>query len=320
MAFWIYPTNEDRIGELIKLIISIVGGILVIIGLKAALIRAKASQEAIMVQSKSIVNQTHQIELSKNNQLNEQFKNAIEHLGSKEEPIVLGGISELFFLANESQKFQAVVFNILCSKLRSEASTTKHAENINSTIVRTISDYVLDDIFKGLTGDLSYSNLHSVSFDDKNLVGWDFSYSYMPMFIDKATFENCSFTVADFGSTRASEVVFKSCILHKTQIRNAKFSKVQILGNSTNMLSTTMIDSEFDELILSGNFYKAKFLSCQFSDSNFMNSDFIDVKFIASSFKSSIFEKCKLYKINFSACGFVDTVISSDVQNCKLRA
>jgi len=78
--------------------------------------------------------------LSLKAQIDERFKNAIEHLGSDKEPIILGGIAELHQIAKEDcKKYAEVVFNILCSYIRTETSIyNKNADDINSTAISTI--------------------------------------------------------------------------------------------------------------------------------------------------------------------------------------
>src|ERR1035437_3712862 len=88
ISLFLFPDNNDRVGELTKLLLSILGGIGVLYGLLISNRRA-------LITEKSVIIQGEQIELARKSQIDERFKNAIEHLGNEKEPIILGGVSEL---------------------------------------------------------------------------------------------------------------------------------------------------------------------------------------------------------------------------------
>lgn len=90
-AQWLFPNNEDRNGELFKILLSILGAIGILFGLYISLRRAKAMESGVERQKESIDIQTEQIKITRKAQTDERFKNAVEHLGSDKEPIILGG-------------------------------------------------------------------------------------------------------------------------------------------------------------------------------------------------------------------------------------
>ena len=65
----------------------------------------------------------------------EQFKNAIDHLGSKEQAIVLGGVHALHNLAVNSQKdYSKQVFEVLCSFIREATADPVYQAKVKAKI------------------------------------------------------------------------------------------------------------------------------------------------------------------------------------------
>lgn len=85
ISLFLYPDNLDRNGEVVKLTLSVIGGIGVLLGLYIAHKRA-------MITEKTVENQSKQLEHAQKWQIDERFKNAVEHLGSDKEAIILGGV------------------------------------------------------------------------------------------------------------------------------------------------------------------------------------------------------------------------------------
>ena len=74
----------------------------------------------------------------------EQFKNAIDHLGSKEQPVVLGGVHVLHNLAMTFPKeYSRQVFEVLCSFIREETRRKGYPIEVDSRpsiVIQTILD------------------------------------------------------------------------------------------------------------------------------------------------------------------------------------
>jgi len=125
-AHWAYPSEEDRNGKILQLILNILAGLAVLYGLYVSHKRARAMESGVEKQGEALENQNIQIELTRKSQIDERFKNAIEHLGSDKEPVILGGIAELNQIATENPaQYSEVVFNILCSYIRTTSSIKK---------------------------------------------------------------------------------------------------------------------------------------------------------------------------------------------------
>ncbi|UBZ15255.1 hypothetical protein LDL77_05960 [Flagellimonas marinaquae] len=317
-ALWAYPNDVNRNAEITKLIINIIGGIVVIFGLRAALIRAKASQNSVEIQSKSIDNQTTQIKLSTQSQTNEVFKNAVEHLGSEKESIVLGGIYELHFIATENpSKYAEIVSNILCSKIRTEASIKKEAEDISKTICQTIIDLILKtNIYNSLDKDISFCNLNSIKFSVEEIVNTNLNFSRIPYELENINFTNCKISGTKSIIGRYKNLVFDNCHLFGSYFRGTQFTNV-FIKNSSGINKLICLDCEFNDVLLHFDFTASKFLGCEFKDTSFGILDLSSIDFSCSSFHNIDFGTSKIINCNFSGCGFVNTKTYNWIQNCK---
>ncbi len=73
-----------------------------------------------------------------------QFKEAIEHLGHKEQSVILGGIHALHNLATIDPSYQKQVLNILCSFIRIETTKPGYKELIRVTNLRNRAERLRD--------------------------------------------------------------------------------------------------------------------------------------------------------------------------------
>jgi len=65
-----------------------------------------------------------------------QFKNAIEHLGHKEQSVILGGIYALHHLATNAPNYRKQVLDMLCSFVRTETTKPGYRDLIRVTNLR----------------------------------------------------------------------------------------------------------------------------------------------------------------------------------------
>jgi len=76
-----------------------------------------------------------QTDIAKRQSAAEHFKNAVEHLGSEKQPIVLGGVHALHNLAVENPKdYSKPVFEILCSFIREETATQDYKDKVEAKL------------------------------------------------------------------------------------------------------------------------------------------------------------------------------------------
>lgn len=292
-ACWLYPINENRNAELFKILLTVIGGLGVLYSLYLNFRKSKSMEKGILLQGKAIDKQSDQLELSRKSQIDERFKNAIEHLGSEKEPIILGGIAELNQIARENpNNYAEVVFNIMTSFIRSSTDVyKKNADDFSPTIIQTIINYLFkskdeeDNPYNGLKGNLSNCNLMSIDIDNVNFSGFDLSFSLFPMYINDVDFFEANLGKSQFSISRIKSSNFSGADLHETlfhlaEIENSNFENANVLA--TNFLSTTFKNINFDNC----DFSNAKFICCFFNNTSHLNSNIIKNDFSFSNFKN----------------------------------
>lgn len=304
---YLFPNNENNKGELFKILLSIIGAIAVMFGLYVAYRRAKAMERGVEKQGESIQNQNEQLKLSRKSQIDERFKNAIEHLGSEKEPVILGGIAELHQIAIENKDdYAEVVFNILCSYIRTTANVyDKKADDINHTAIQTIVNYLFKkssdkNLYCDFEANLGHTNLLGIDLNGCNLKKAKLSFCYLPSISDS----NLQFSELSKSIFVVSKIIESNLLgsnLHGTifqhcEIRNTSFDKI--------------------------NFAKSVFLGCEIEDSNFDNNTFSNVNFSASYIKNISLKNCSILSGTFY-CAHLDKLDFSGLElfgGCDFRA
>lgn len=312
-ACWLYPNDENRNAELLKIILTIIGGMGVFFTLYLSYKRAKAGDKAVRLQGEAINKQSEQLELTRKSQIDERFKNAVEHLGNDKEPIILGGIVELHQIAKEEKdKYASVVFNILTSFLRTILKVDiKRDENFSSTIPQTIIDFLFRDndshLYENFKANLANCNFSALDINNSKFSDSDFSFSIMPMYIIDVSFENSKFSRTNFTITRIENVNFKGVDFHDNlfnlcEVKKADFNGAKLSGQ--NFLNCKFYDCKF----MKTEIYNTKFLLCHFDDVFFGKSELLKINFSGSNFINCYFAQNEtLSNINFSASGFYST-------------
>ena len=326
-ACWLYPLDESRNAELLKILLTVIGGLGILYGLYLNYKRTKLSDKAIQLQSLAISKQSDQLELSRKSQIDERFKNAVEHLGSDKEPIILGGIAVLNQIATENHRdYSEVVFNILTSFIRSSTNVyTKTADDFSTTIIQTIINNlfktkdVAENPYKSFVGNLSGCNLISVDIDNIDFTNFNLSFTYFSSRINNVNFSNANLSRSQFTLSKIKSSNFFNSDLHQTyfnmaEILNCNFGTASIL--STNFLNTKFLKVNFD----SCDFSNAKFMCCFFNETTHFNSNIINNDFSFSSFKNVSFEETELMSdINFQGCLFYNFKINTQSLNLNFN-
>ncbi len=342
-ACWLYPIDENRNGELFKILLTVIGGLGILYSLYLNFRKSKSMERGILLQGKAIDKQSDQLELSRKSQIDERFKNAIEHLGSEKEPIILGGIAELNQIARENpSNYAEVVFNIMTSFIRSSTDVyKKNADDFSPTIIQTIINYLFKskdeevNPYNGLKGNLSNCNLMSIDIDNVNFGGFDLSFSLFPMYINDVVFSEANLGKSQFSISKIKSTNFfgedlHGTLFHLTEIENSNFENSSVLA--TNFLSTIFKNVNFDNC----DFSSTKFICCFFNNTSHLNSNIIKNDFSFSNFKNvdltltemlggnnfqgSSFYNFKINRtsmeLNFNGCDVLD--ISYTFDNCQL--
>lgn len=322
-ACWLYPNEDNRNAELLKIILTVIGGLGVFFTLYLSYKRAKAGDKAVRLQGEAINKQSEQLELSRKSQIDERFKNAVEHLGNEKEPIILGGIVELHQIAiEEREKYASVVFNILTSFLRTILKANlERTDDFSSTIPQTIIDFIFRGsdyyLYKDFKANLANCNFSGLDINGSNFKYADFSFSIMPMHLTDISFENVKFSRTNFTITRINNVKFRNTDFHDNlfnfcEIKNAEFYESKFLAE--NFLNCKFFECKF----IKTDIYNTKFLLCHFDEVIYANAQLLDINFSGSNFVNSYFAKNDtMSKINFQASGFYSTSFDNECFDCN---
>ena len=304
MACWAYPYNDNRNGVFLKDIFGVAGGLIILVGLFISYRRTKSFEDSV--------------KNTKETNLNEQFKNAVEHLGSESEPIILGGVAELNGLAdNHPEKFAQVVMDILSSYCRSEASIDKQETPIKWNVIQSIIEYLgKAKHFKNFEINLSNTNLKNVKIDKMNLNNWNFTNSILPEWIGYSKFNNCNFNDAKLLKGNLYSNTIENCSLEAFLVEESNISIAKISGASIgNMI---FIDSQFSDLVFDVGIELSTFINCRFAISKF-KKDIYSNEFLLCSFYLVRFEPKMLSNIFFIGGLFSETQLSSSLSGVQFK-
>lgn len=294
-ANWLYPENKDKNGELFKVLLSILGALGVLYGLYISLRRAKAIEKGLDKQSEALNLQSEQLNLTRISQISEQFKNAIEHLGSEKEPIILGGVSELNQIAKENEtKYSEIVFNILTGYIRSNTKKEK-----KKTVIQTIIDFVFNDniIYQKYSADLSYCDLIGINLVNKDLSNINFTNSKLSSLVN-CKIKNTNFSRTQFFFSNIENMNFENTQLNNTifyggQLKNVTFSNLNDYP-SANFVDCSLENVNFQNIKMSD----WMFLTCIIEECNFLHNEIISSEFCFNFFENCSFENSSLFGNN----------------------
>jgi uncharacterized protein YjbI with pentapeptide repeats len=312
IARFLFNENNSQNGELIILLVNIVGGIAVFLGVSVAFRRAKAIE-------KNVLQQTDQIELTRRSQVEERFKNSIEFLANDNPAIVLGGVYSLHAIAKENATYRRVVFDILCSSIR-ENSIIDNDEQKSiapSHIIQTIIDLIFKSnqdnefIYSNISANLSNSYIENYDFrfsilDKANIKGSHISNSsFYKSKLNKVSFEKCNISHCNFNSAKMREVK-----LSEIEIEKSRFINADLTGASgenvlieKSMLRKAILDNvEFIEV----NFFKSNLSKANIVSSKFSNGIFRSTNLSLADISNSSFEECNLGNARMSKAKLQD--------------
>mgnify|MGYP005828085251 CR=1 FL=1 len=314
-ALWAYGDVENRNGLLMKDIISMIGGLVIIGGLYISFMRSRAFQRSVEKQNDQLKNQQTEISLTREANLNEQFKNAVEHLGSDKEPIVLGGVAELNGLASNSpDKFAQVVVDILTSYCRSEASINKPPEEIKWSVVQlAMNNLSSNSVYYQIPVNLDHTDLRNIILSPIIILeAWSFNNSFFPKTCSEALFTMCEFSETKFYYGKYVNLNFEKSNFRKINAEHSYFQDCSFNNDhsiSGYFLNSTFLNHSFDASLHFVSFWNCKFLG-EFK------AKYID----QSDFKFSIFRNGKFYsdyidRTEFEGCNFEEYVMDCEIDS-----
>ena len=241
-------------------IISIVGGVIAIVGLILFYQRLKKQEE--------------QIDLQRKQRTDDRFTTAVELLGSSETSARTGAIYSLYHLSIEDKKYRKEVAQILCSHIRSKTNEAKyqkeHKDRPSNEIQSTI-----DLLLKNQDGN---KGLYCQDFaKEKNFPQTNFEYAYLI----KADFNRAQCQGADFSAAQFQEATF----IH-AQCQGADFNEVQCQG--ADFFDAQCQGANFNKAQCQGaSFFKAQCQEAYFWDAHCQGAGFILAHCQAADFSNA---------------------------------
>ena len=215
-------------------IISIVSGVIAIVGLILFYQRLKKQEE--------------QIDLQRKQRTDDRFTTAVELLGSSETSARTGAIYSLYHLAIEDKKYRKEVAQILCSHIRSKTNEPdykeEHKDRPSNEIQSTI-DLLLKDKNgnKGLycqdfakeksfpQANFEYAHLVKADFFDAQCQGAGFNYAqcqgagFNYAQCQRADFNTAQCQGADFTLSTVSRSIFLGCTVSRSTFSKGTVSR-----------------------------------------------------------------------------------------------
>ncbi len=239
IAILIWPTIEPKYPELERtnFVTFMLGGFLLIFQIMISARRATAAENTAKAMQKTA-------QSTEKGNIDERFKNTIEHLGHESVSVRLGGIYALHHIAQEVEEYRERVFEILCAHIR-ETTTQKAYDpriiestrkvptiEIQSILYLLFVNTPGREIYKGLETNLAIAKLEGArlvgaylknaifsytKLDDADLSKADLQGAYLLM----TSLQEADLTSADLQAANLPYSELKSSILYKTNLQEA---------------------------------------------------------------------------------------------------
>ncbi len=242
-----------RKNEVLKFLGFGMGGTLFVLQVLASNKRAKAMEDTATAQAQANL-------YTEEGQQQDRLKNAIEHLGHESDSVRLSGAYELFNLARGTEDLRKIVFDILCSHIRSTTGEKNYQEKYGSRPSPQIQNLLTllfvekHEIFKDLRPNLQGSylsgvylnkarlgnaalfeaNLNGAHLEEANLLGANLISSKLrDAFLYLGRMQGAVLFETSLQEANLMQAHLQGSILHKTQLRGANLGGTQLQGVTT---------------------------------------------------------------------------------------
>ena len=241
--------------ELLKVILTSVGGCVVII----ALYYAAKYMPALKKYNAGV-----------------RFNNAVGHLGSASPTVVLGGIHDLHQIAINNSDYTQLVHNLFCSYIREKSEELYRNNEEVPDKCSVILQQLIDYLFKPYNGRIVYKKFVS-DLSHSTLINCDFAGTS----INDVNFNNCEIRRCSFKSAALNRVMFNDSILSDVDISKAAFRDVAFYD-------AAFSDVTFRKSVLKDvDFWVATLTNVGFGNVTFNNIDFYKTTMNNVSFENA---------------------------------
>ncbi|GHT06794.1 hypothetical protein AGMMS49525_15460 [Bacteroidia bacterium] len=205
-----YFTKDNPKGELFKVSLTVVAGIVASIALYYSAKRVTAIEKG---------------------NVDTRFNNAVGYLGNNNPTVVLGGIHTLHQIAVGNKNYQQIVHNLFCSYLReNSAKLYKDVEQTKSSIKCPVSiQMLIDYLFKFYNDEKSIYCEFKSDLSGSILKKCDFSTAILTNCIfNSVTLSNCRFDTAKLIKCLFDKSALTNCCFHFTQLTDCSFDDARL--------------------------------------------------------------------------------------------
>ena len=268
---YFFENNNAPRGELIKVVLTFIAGIIAILVWHSGYKRVK-------VMEKQTEKTAEQIQVMYKGNIDTRFNNAVGHLSSENPTVILGGLHALHQIAVEHKNYTQVVHNLFCNYLRENSAKLYKKNEIEDTphrcpvIIQTLIDYLFapyndkDCIYKEYKSDLSYSTFKNCKFQGISIENINFRHCIL---------ENCNFKHCFLNNCNFARGTLKKCDFLQGILTNCVF--IYSALNDCNFERGTLTDCSFEDGTLNGCIFFSGTLSyCRFKKVRLKNCGTID--------------------------------------------
>ena len=281
------PKGERAKMELLTFLGLSMGGVLLALQAISANTRAKAMEDT-----------------AKNTELGqrqERLKNAIEHLGSPADSVRLGGIYELFHLAEDTIEWRQTILDILCAHIRRTTSEKKYQDKYQrkpSEEIQSMLNLLFlqkHEIFKGLR----------VALDGSWLNGAHLSTARLQNVILKRTY---------LQGANLSRAQLQGAALSRAQLSGANLEEAQLQGS---YLVGAVLQGAF---LIRTQFQKAILVGAQLQGANLSNAQLQEAVLSKAQLQNAILKQAQLQGASLSGAQLQNVRLNgAQLQNAILK-
>lgn len=306
---YLYPKEPNSNAEVVKLALSIIGGVGVLLGLYIAHKRA-------VITEKTVANQSKQLEHAQKSQIDERFKNAVEHLGSEKDVVIMGGVAVLHQIAiDNSKNYAEVVFNILTSYIRTSTNVFKvETKEIKHTVIQMIVDYLFKNVhsknypYNNLRANLQSTNLSSINLNNSVIIDANLFNSFLP------SLKNVHLKGSNVSSCDFLHATIENCFFDETDFSSSKFYVSRIISTKFNfkeLIDLLFIESEINNVAIEkSEVFKLEAYNCKIDNLKLEDSELLGANLTG----------CEISDLDLSKIDSHNNLklIGSNLYNCKI--
>jgi hypothetical protein len=228
-GFFVFPTEQDERAEFAKIVVQIVGGAIILVGLRFTYLTLMLSAESDRRADKQLV-----IELQSKDA--DRFFKASEQLGSNEEAVRIAALYSLERIANERDDYYHQVIEVICSFIRGRSEVDRAGfegyDQMPEKFPRTSND--IEAAFKVLAR-------------RKYMLG---AGEKAPLDLRRANLCGLKITSADFQESDFSNALMIDISISKSNLSGANFALADLRWaafTETNFIGTTFVVARLDD-------------------------------------------------------------------------